>query len=419
MSAGQRTGVASLAGIRVLELGTTIAGPLCARLLGDFGAEVIKVEALDGDPIRLAGRHVEGQSLYAKSLMRNKKLVAIDLRKPEGQDLVRRLAAKSDIVVENFRPGGLEKWGLGYEDLKRVKPDLVMVRVSGYGQDGPYSSRPGYGVVCEAVGGLRYINGEPGRPPVRINMGLTDYITGTYAAFGAMLALRHRDATGAGQYVDTALYECAFSFLESHIPAYDKLGAIPQPMGPGLANSVVNNLFETADGVYVHIQGSQANGFRRLALALGRPELLEDRRFNTRPERVKHAAEIDGIVQEWVGARTYADLEAAFGAQDVTFSRIFNLADIFDDPHYKARGMLARVADPDLGSVTVAAPVPRLSETPGRISHAGREIGYDTRAVLTGLAGVSEDDLKTLEQTGIVRCAGSERASAVMKEGKS
>jgi len=183
----------ALEGVRVLELGTTIAGPLCARLLADFGAEVIKVEAVEGDPIRLAGRHFEGESLYAKSLMRNKKLVAIDLRNAQGQDLVRRLAAQCDVVVENFRPGGLEKWGLGYEDLKRIKPDIVMVRVSGYGQDGPYSSRPGYGIVCEAIAGLRYINGEPGRPPVRTNMALTDYITGTYAAFGAMLALRHRD----------------------------------------------------------------------------------------------------------------------------------------------------------------------------------------------------------------------------------
>jgi crotonobetainyl-CoA:carnitine CoA-transferase CaiB-like acyl-CoA transferase len=250
-------------------------------------------------------------------------------------------------------------------------------------------------------------------------MGLTDYITGTYAAFGAMLALRHRDATGVGQYVDTALYECAFSFLESHIPAYDKLGVIPQPMGPGLANSSVNNLFETGDGVYVHIQGSQANGFRRLVLAIGRPELLEDRRFNTRPERVKHGAEIDAIVQKWVGARTYAELEQAFRAQDVTFSRIFTLADIFADPHYKARGMLARIEDPDLGSVTLAAPVPRLSESPGRIAHAGREIGHDTRAVLTELAGVSEDELITLERNAVVRCAGSETSTTPPEEGKS
>ncbi len=409
----------ALEGVRVLELGTTIAGPLCARLLADFGAEVIKVEAVEGDPIRLAGRHFEGESLYAKSLMRNKKLVAIDLRNAQGQDLVRRLAAQCDVVVENFRPGGLEKWGLGYDDLKRIKPDIVMVRVSGYGQDGPYSSRPGYGIICEAIAGLRYINGEPGRPPVRTNMALTDYITGTYAAFGAMLALRHRDRTGVGQYVDTALYECAFSFLETHIPNYDKLGVIAQPMGAGLANSAVNNLFETADGTYVHVQGSQANGFRRLALAIERPDLLEDARFNTRKERARHATEIDDIVREWVKARSYVELEQIFRAQDVTFSRIYNMADIFADPHYKARGMLACVPDEDLGTLTVAAPVPRLSETPGRIRHTGRHIGNDTRAVLKDLAGVAEDHLAKLEAEGVVWCADSKHEWSEEKEKRS
>ena len=413
------TAGAALDGARVLELGTTIAGPLCARMLADFGAEVIKVEAVEGDPIRLAGRHVEGESLYAKSLMRNKKLVAIDLRTAQGQDLVRRMVAQCDVVVENFRPGGLEKWGLGYEDLKRIKPDLVMVRVSGYGQDGPYSSRPGYGIVCEAVAGLRYINGEPGRPPVRTNMALTDYITGTYAAFGAMLALRHRDRTGVGQYVDTALYECAFSFLETHIPNYDKLGVIAQPMGAGLANSAVNNLFETADGTYVHVQGSQANGFRRLALAMKRPDLLEDERFNTRKERARHATEIDDIVREWVKARSYAELEQIFRAEDVTFSRIYNMADIFADPHYKARGMLAKVPDEDLGTLTVAAPVPRLSETPGRIRHTGRHIGHDTRAVLKDLAGVTEDYLAKLESERVVWCAESSHEGAEHREQRS
>lgn len=410
---------APLAGVRVLELGTTIAGPFCARLFADFGAEVIKVEALEGDPVRLAGQHFQGESLYAKSLMRNKTLVAIDLRNEQGQDLVRRLAAKCDVVIENFRPGGLEKWRLGYEDLKRVKPDIVMVRISGYGQDGPYSSRPGYGVVCEAVGGLRYINGEPGRAPVRSNIALTDYITGLYAAFGAMLALRHRDHAGVGQYVDTALYECAFSFLETHVPAYDKLGMIPQPTGPGLANSAVNNLFETRDNVYVHIQGSQANGFRRLSLAMKRPDLLEDVRFNTRRERAKHATEIDAIVQEWVGARSYVDVEQAFRAEDVTFSRIYNMADIFADPHYKARGMLAEIPDDELGTVTVAAPVPRLSETPARIRHTGRPIGHDTRRVLMELAAVSNEYLASLEAAKVVRCVGSPHADDQAKEKRS
>jgi len=395
----------ALDGVRVLELGTTIAGPFCARLLADFGAEVIKIEALDGDPLRLAGRHFDGHSLYAKSLMRNKKLAAIDLRSPDGQDLVRRLVRKCDVVVENFRPGTLEKWGLGYSDLKKVKPDIVMVRISGYGQDGPYSARPGYGVVSEAMSGLRYLNGEPGRPPVRVNLALTDYITGLYAAFGTMLALRHRDRTGKGQYVDTALYECAFSFLESHIVSYDKLGVVAQPTGPALANSAVNNLFLTSDGIHVHIQGSQTNGFRRLVVAMGQENLLDDTRFNTRRERVKHAREIDAIVQEWVGTRTYAELQRSFMAHDVTFAPIYNVADIFSDPHYEARGMLPRVEDPDIGDLAVPAPVPRLSDTPGHVRHLGYEIGSDTRSILMDLAEISSERLAQLESDSIVRCA--------------
>jgi crotonobetainyl-CoA:carnitine CoA-transferase CaiB-like acyl-CoA transferase len=395
----------ALDGVRVLELGTTIAGPFCARLLADFGAEVIKIEALDGDPLRLAGRHFDGHSLYAKSLMRNKKLAAIDLRSPEGQDLVRRLVLKCDVVVENFRPGTLEKWGLGYYDLNKVKPDIVMVRISGYGQDGPYSARPGYGVISEAMSGLRYLNGEPGRPPVRVNLALTDYITGLYAAFGTMLALRHRDRTGKGQYVDTALYECAFSFLESHIVSYDKLGVVAQPTGPALANSAVNNLFLTGDGIHVHIQGSQTNGFRRLVVAMGKENLLDDTRFNTRRERVKNAREIDAIVQEWVGTRTYAELQRSFMAHDVTFASIYNVADIFSDPHYEARGMLPRVEDPDIGDLAVPAPVPRLSDTPGHVRHLGQEIGYDTRSILMDLAEISAERLAQLESDAIVRCA--------------
>lgn len=394
----------ALAGIRVLELGTTIAGPFCGRLLADFGAEVIKVEPLEGDPIRTTGKQYEGKSLYAASILRNKALVAIDLRTAAGQALIRKMVARCDVVIENFRPGGLEKWGLGYDDLKKVRSDLVMVRISGYGQTGPYSKRPGYGIVCEAVGGLRYITGEPGRPPVRANIALTDNITGLYAAFGAMVALRHRDATGQGQYVDAALYECAFSFLEQHVAAYDKLGAVPQPTGPGMGDSAVNNTFSTRDGVYVHVQGSQTNSFRRLCLAMDRGDLLDDTRFNTRLERVKHAQEIDAIVAAWMAAHDYADVATAFDAHDVTYTRMYTMADIYADPHYAARGMLARVADPGWGSVTLPAPVPRLSETPGRIAHAAGPVGADTEQVLEQLAGLSKPEIEQLEADKVIYC---------------
>jgi crotonobetainyl-CoA:carnitine CoA-transferase CaiB-like acyl-CoA transferase len=398
-------------GVKVLELGTTIAGPFCGRLLADFGAEVIKVEPLEGDPIRVSGKRFEGKPLYATSIMRNKQLIAIDLRTGAGQDLVRKLVAKCDVLIENFRPGTLEKWGLGYEELSKINAGLIMVRISGYGQSGPYSERPGYGVVCEAVGGLRYINGDPDHPPARSNIGLTDCITGLYSAFATVMALRYRERTGVGQVVDSALYECAFSFMEPHIPAYDKLGFVVEREGSAHAGSVVNNLYETRDGDYVHIQGSQTNSFRRLCLAIGRPDMLEDARYNTRLERVKHGDEVDAIVGEWVGARDYSAVEQALGAGDVVFTRIYSMADIFKDPHYRARGMLAEVPDEDLGTVTVAAPVPRLTKTPGRISRTGGGIGRDTRSVLSGVLGLSDAELGKLEADQVIACAGTKKGT--------
>ena len=392
-------------GVKVLELGTTIAGPFCGRLLADFGAEVIKVEPLEGDPIRVSGKRYEGKPLYAASIMRNKQLIALDLRTGAGQDLVRQLVAKCDILIENFRPGTLEKWGLGYDELSKINPGLILVRISGYGQSGPYSERPGYGVVCEAVGGLRYINGDPGHPPARSNIGLTDCITGLYSAFATVMALRHRERTGIGQVIDSALYECAFSFMEPHIPAYDKLGFVVEREGSAHAGSVVNNLYETRDGEYVHIQGSQTNSFRRLCLAIGRPDMLEDARYNTRLERVKHAEEVDGIVGDWVAARDYVEVEAALAAGDVVFTRIYSMADIFKDPHYRARGMLAQVADEDLGTLTIAAPVPRLSKTPGRITRTGGSVGRDTRQVLKGTLGLSDAEVDALAESKVVSCA--------------
>ena len=404
MTGSSATGARPLDGVRVLELGTTIAGPFCGRLLCDFGAEVVKIEPPEGDPIRGAGKVHRGKSLYAASILRGKRLIVADLRKPQAQALVRRLVPSFDIVIENFRPGGLERWGLGYDDLAKLHPGLVMVRISGYGQTGPYSERPGYGIVCEAVGGLRYIIGDPDRPPARANIGLTDYITGVYAAFGAMMALRHRERTGQGQYVDTALYECAFSFMEQHVPAYDKLGFIAERMGAGMADSYVNNMFATRDGVYVHVQGSQTNSFRRLCEAMDRAELATDPRFAERRARTRHGGEIDAIVAGWVGERDYAELERAFNPHGVTFTRVYSMADIFADPHFAARGMLQRVRDAELGEVAVAAPVPRLSATPGRIERAGGDIGEHTREVLQEYLRMGDADIDALVQSGAIAC---------------
>ena len=402
--AAAKTGDGPLAGYRVLELGSTIAGPFCARLMADFGAEVIKIEPREGDPVRSAAKRFQGKSLYAASLMRNKELISIDLRRPEGQDLVRRLVASCDVVVENFRPGGLEKWGLGYEDLAKIRPDLVMVRVSGFGQTGPASSRPGYGIICEAAGGLRHLTGDPDRPPARVAVGLTDYITGTYAAFGAMMALLHRERTGEGQYVDAALAEGALSLLEAHIPAYDKLKHVANRTGSGLVGSVPNNLYATQDGQWIHIQAAQNPVFRRLAPAMGMPELLDDPRFDTAIARGQNQAACDALVGRWAASHTMADLQAKLDAADVPASGINTVADIFGDAHFRARDMLVEVPDDELGSVTLAGIVPKLSRTPGRLRKAGGRVGQHTRAVLERLAGLDAAAIAALEAAGVILC---------------
>lgn len=391
-----------LAGCRVLELGSIVAGPFCGRLFADFGAEVIKVEPSEGDGIRSIGKRFQGKSLNAASLLRNKALVAIDLRTPEGQEIVRRMVPQCDVVIENFRPGGLEKWGLGYEDLARLHPRLVMVRISGYGQSGPYSGRPGFGVIAEAMSGLRHITGDPDRPPARVGVQLTDYIAGLYAAFGAIMALYERDRSGKGQYVDAALYECAFSFMEPYVPAYDKLRAVANRTGPALADSAPNNLYPTRDGGYVHITGNHQAVFKRLARAIGQPALVSDPRFATLVQRNRHAGEIDEIVRRWTRERSAAEVEAVLTAAEVPASRIYTIADIFEDPHYRARGMLAETPDDELGQITLAAPVPRLSRTPGEIRRSGGRIGRDTRAVLTQLAGLSASEIRALEKAGVI-----------------
>ena len=394
-----------LTGYRVLELGTTVAGPFCARLMADFGAEVIKVEPFEGDPIRFAGRHFEGKSLYAASILRNKRLIAVDLRQERGREIVRRLVPTCDVVVENMRPGALEKWGLGYDDLIKLRPDLVMVRISGFGQSGPDRMKPGYGVICEAASGLRHITGDPDRPPARVAVALTDYITGLYAAYGTVTALLHRERTGEGQVIDAALAECAFSFMEPHVPAYDKLGTIANRTGSGLPGSAPNNLYATRDGGYIHIQAAQGSVFKRFATAIGMPALLDDARFATAIARGQHHEAIDAIVSEWTAQYTLAEAQAALDAAEVPATRINTIADVFADPHFAARGMLARVTSDELGEVTLAGPVPRLTRTPAQIRHAGRRIGQDTREVLAELGGYTSDELQTLEAEHIVACA--------------
>jgi crotonobetainyl-CoA:carnitine CoA-transferase CaiB-like acyl-CoA transferase len=390
-----------LAGVRVLDLSRLVAGNMLTQVLGDFGAEVIKVEPREGDLIRSVGRQHLGKSLYATSILRNKRLLGLDLRTPEGQAVARRIALKCDFVVENFRPGTLEQWGLGYHALRDINPQLIMVRISGYGQDGPYSRRPGYGIICEAMGGLRHVNGDPDRPPARMAVSLTDYITGLYAFSGALLALEHRHRTGRGQLVDAALYEASFSLMEQHIGAYDQLGVIANRLGSA-TGSAPNNLYLTADKRHIHIAANGAAVFRRLAALMNRSDLIEDERFNTAQARSAHHGEMDAIVAQWVGERTLGDVERLLAQAEVPAMRIYDLADIFQDPHYAARHAIAHVADATLGSVAMASPVPRLSESPGAITHSGGEIGQDTTAVLREVAELSDDEIDRLLADGVI-----------------
>lgn len=391
-----------LSGLRAIELGSTVAGPFCARLLADFGCDVIKVEQAEGDAVRSLGHRHKGRSLYNASVQRNKQIVSINLRTDAGRDLVRQLCTGADIVVENFRPGTLEKWGLGYDALSALNPGLVMVRVSGFGQDGPYSHRGGYGIVCEAISGLREINGEPDRPPPRAATPLTDYIAGVYAAFGTVMAILQRHSTGRGQVVDAALYEGSFSFMEPHIPAFQQLGIVAKRAGAHLPGNAPNSVYPTRDGGYVLITAAADAVFRRLAEAIGRPDMIDDPRFATGVARGENMAACDDAVSAWTSSLDMADIERAMDAAKVPSARIYTVADIFADPHYKAREMLVDVEDDVLGPVTLTGIVPKLSQTPGSIRWTGRDTGADTGSVLRQELSLSDDAIEDLARAGVI-----------------
>jgi crotonobetainyl-CoA:carnitine CoA-transferase CaiB-like acyl-CoA transferase len=394
-----------LTGIRVLEIGSTVAGPFCGRMLADFGAEVIKVEPAEGDPVRTMGQQHDGHSLYAASIFRNKKLISIDLRRPEGHALIREMATKSDVVVENFKPGTLEGWGIGWETLSQLNPRLVMVRISGYGQDGPYAKRPGYGVICEAVSGMRHLTGDPDRPPSRVAVSLTDYITGLHAAYGAVMALMARSMTGRGQFIDAALYECAFNFMEPWVPAFEKTGHVANRTGSRLPGSNPNNLYPTGDGSFILITAMADSLFRRLAEAMEQPALATDPRFAKALARNRNADALDEIISAWTLLHPLPTLEKKLTEAAVPATRIYTIADIFADPHYAARRSIVAAPDDAMGSVAMAGVVPRLSATPGGVRHAGRTVGQDTSAVLGEVLGYDQAKIASLAHAGVIACA--------------
>ena len=393
-----------LAGLQVIEIGSTIAGPACARLLADFGAEVIKIEPPEGDPVRQMGRHVDEVSLYAASILRNKRSIALDLKRPEAREIALALLERADVLVENNRPGVLERLGLGWEALSVRNPRLVMVRISGYGQDGPYAPRPGYGAICEAVGGVRHMTGDPDRPPARVALATTDYLTATYAAFGAAMAILDRVRSGVGQVVDVALYEAAFSQLEPLVPAYEKLGIVPMREGPNLPSMAPNSLYPSRDGAWVLLAANSNPTFDRLVRVMGRPDLLQDPRFATiRARGVKENMKaLDALIAAWTRGHDAAPLEAMLRDAEVPCSRVYTVADIYEDPHFRARQMLVEVPHPVLGHTTQAGVVPRLSASPGLIRHTGPEIGADGAQILRERLGWSEAAIVAAHDSGVL-----------------
>ena len=398
----------ALAGLRVLELGTLIAGPFAARMFAEFGAEVVKVEDPGaGDPIRAWRVLHEGTSLWWYVQSRNKKSIALNLKDPEAQAIARRLALEADVVIENYRPGVLEKWGLGWESLRAERPSLIMLRLSGYGQSGPMRERPGFGAIGESMGGIRYVSGFPDRPPVRIGISIGDSIAALHGVIGALMALRHRDATGGrergeGQMIDVALYEAVFNLMESTVPEYDHAGVVRARTGGALPGIVPSNTYTCVDGEAIVVAGNGDAIFRRLMLAIGRADLADDPALARNDGRVPRVAEIDSAIQEWCGARGIDEALAVLTAADVPVSRIYSVADMFRDEQFAARGMIERAPLPGGGTLAVPAVSPKLSATPGGTRWLGPRLGEHTDEVLSAL-GLSEAQLQRLRATGAIR----------------
>jgi crotonobetainyl-CoA:carnitine CoA-transferase CaiB-like acyl-CoA transferase len=391
-----------LTGLKVIELGQLIAAPFATRLLAEFGATVIKVEPPGaGDPLRKWRKTHNGTSLWAYVQSRNKHSVTIDLKAPEGQEIVRRLAADADVVVENFRPGTLEKWGLGFEDVSRLNPKIILVRLSGYGQTGPYRERPGFGVIGEAMGGIRYTTGSPDRPPSRVGVSIGDSLAALHAVIGTLMAIIDIVRNGGtGQVVDVSLYESVFNIMESLIPEYGVQGEIRERSGGALPGIAPTNAYRSKDG-YVLVAGNGDSIFRRLMKAIGREDIGEDPRFADNAGRAAEADLIDAAIEAWTEQRTVEEALAVMNDASVPAGRIYNAADIMADPHYRARDMIIDAQLPDGTSMPVPGIAPKLSRTPGAMRWLGPALGEHTDEIL-GSAGYSADAIADLRNRGIV-----------------
>lgn len=396
----EKTKGGPLAGIKVLELGTLIAGPFCSRILAEFGAEVIKIEAPDlGDPIRQWRVLKDGTSLWWSVQSRNKKSVTLNMKDPRAQDIARKLALDSDIIIENYRPGVLEKWGVGYDDLKKTNPATIMVRLSGYGQTGPMKDLPGFGAIGESMGGMRYVSGHPDRPPVRIGISIGDSVAALHGVIGAMMALRHRDVTGGrwngkageecvagqGQMVDVALYEAVFNMMESLVPEYDFAGVVRERTGGALPGIVPSNTYTTRDGENIVIAGNGDAIFKRLMAAIGRDDMASDPQLARNDGRVPRTAEIDGAIQAWCDTKDIDSALATLKAADVPVGKIYSVRDMMSDPQFLARQMFEQHAFNDGTPIKLPAVTPKLSETPGETKWLGPSLGEHTTEILRGL----------------------------------
>ena len=393
-----------LSGIRVLEMGQLIAGPFCGQLLGDLGAEVIKVEDPDkGDPMRQWGQAtVKGSSLWWSVLARNKKSVTLNLRTPEGQAAARTLAESADIVVENFRPGSLEKWGLSHEELSRNNPGLIMLHVSGFGQTGPYSAQAGYGSIGEAMGGLRYVVGDPSTPPSRVGVSIGDSLAALFGTVGVLAALQERHNSGLGQVVDSAIYESVLGMMESLVPEWAEDGIQRERSGSTLPKIAPSNVYPTADGQWLIIAANQDTVFRRLAAAMGNPQLADEPEYSTHAARGEHQAELDELVGEFSLQHTADSLVELLNEHSVPVGKIFRVEDMLSDPQYKSRQSVIEVDSPNYGTVTMQNAFPRLSRTDTAVRWVGPELGQDTESVLTQ-AGYDQDTLTELRDKGVIR----------------